>query len=470
MHYYNISDKSDGQKKNNTVLFYYIGSLSCFLLALGTKAIAISLPVVLIFYDYFFISDGKIKKLLPRLLRFHTLFFVISILRILGRYSSLGLSSLSNIVSNISGYIVRPAMAMTSQPVDLPLNKDIFTSIGYLFTTGLNGYTNILTQCRAIVEYLKILLFPHSLNVDHDFRISMHWGEPSVLIAVTVIIALLIMAVVLFKKSRLISFGIFWYFITLSFFVCLPLADTFVERRLYFPSMGFCIVMAVVINYVFHLLVNQYKNVRLWYWATGLCTIIVFIYSMTTINRNVVWQDKLTLWQDTIEKSPQKARGYNNIGLVYIKREKYHEAINAFQKATEIDPYHGMSQTNLITALYMAGVKKQDRILVDRSLLEFKKTLYRLPDHAASWFLEQHTYISAFIFNNIVFKVSEEMKGGQWVSGDVCIALGLIYYAVINDHTKALFYLEEGKRRGFRNYRYSSIHQIIRMIKKNIKT
>ena len=41
-----------------------------------------------------------------------------------------------------------------------------------------------------------------------------------------------------------------------------------------------------------------------------------------TNHRNNIWNREGTLWQDTIKKSPLKARPYNSLGIHYMEEKK----------------------------------------------------------------------------------------------------------------------------------------------------
>jgi hypothetical protein len=46
----------------------------------------------------------------------------------------------------------------------------------------------------------------------------------------------------------------------------------------------------------------------------GLLTLFSF-FGLGTVTRNVDWKDEVSLWKDTVKKSPNKARPHNNFGL-----------------------------------------------------------------------------------------------------------------------------------------------------------
>jgi hypothetical protein len=61
---------------------------------------------------------------------------------------------------------------------------------------------------------------------------------------------------------------------------------------------------------------------------------VVLIFCAWTYERNVVWCSNVTLWADTVTKSPHKARPLNNLGNALkrrpprnnrFRREKFHK-------------------------------------------------------------------------------------------------------------------------------------------------
>jgi len=67
-------------------------------------------------------------------------------------------------------------------------------------------------------------------------------------------------------------------------------------------------------------------------------TLIIGLLAIGTYSRNRVWSDEIRLWTDCIEKSPNKARPYVNLGLACLNSGDYGKAFEITQKAIQIDP------------------------------------------------------------------------------------------------------------------------------------
>ena len=75
-------------------------------------------------------------------------------------------------------------------------------------------------------------------------------------------------------------------------------------------------------------------------------TMIISCNSVLTYQRNKVWKDEFTLWDDVIRKSPHKARPYNNRGFAYDEQGNFTQAISDYNKAIELDPEYAEAYTN----------------------------------------------------------------------------------------------------------------------------
>jgi tetratricopeptide (TPR) repeat protein len=207
--------------------------------------------------------------------------------------------------------------------------KPIMPSLGKtpVIVTPLNY---LLTQFSVIVKYIQLLIFPVSQNVDYDWPMVDTMLSIRTMGSFLILMAIAGLAVYLYNKQRLISFGIFWFFITLaveSSFI--PLADMIFEHRTYLPSVGFFLVISYT---VFYLLANKNKALIL-----GVFSVMVLFYSFKTYERNKIWKTGVSLWTDVIEKSPGVTRPLLNRGFAFARLEQWDNAIADYTRAIEID-------------------------------------------------------------------------------------------------------------------------------------
>jgi len=97
-----------------------------------------------------------------------------------------------------------------------------------------------ITQLRVMVTYVRLLLIPLNQNLLYDYPMAKSLLELPILASFFFLCFIFVMAIRLFSRYRLISFGIFWFFITfLPESNIIPLNDVIFEHRLYVPLIGF---------------------------------------------------------------------------------------------------------------------------------------------------------------------------------------------------------------------------------------
>ena len=220
-------------------------------------------------------------------------------------------------------------------------------SFGHTYTVTPWNY--LLTQFSVIVKYIQLLCFPINLNFDYDYAISNSLIEPRTFLSLGFLSALVGLSIYLFKKEKLISFGIMWFFITISIESSfIPLADLIFEHRTYLPSVGFFMILTVGI---YQLMWQKNKKI-----ALGFIFLIIGINSFATYQRNKVWKNEGTLWNDVIAKSPNKARPYLCRGNYYKNLKRNKEALSDFTKSISLNPAYIEPYNNKGTTLYNEGL------------------------------------------------------------------------------------------------------------------
>jgi tetratricopeptide (TPR) repeat protein len=287
-------------------------------------------------------------------------------------------------------------------------------------TTDISRWDYLLTQFRVIVTYLRLLIFPVHQNLDYDYPVSHSLFDPPVLLSFLFLFALFALAIYLLlssrltphafpspltpSASRLTAFGILWFFLTLSIeSSIIPIRDVIYEHRLYLPSVGLWLAAGIALVEL-----SRRRTIM----GVILVGALVTVFSVATYQRNKIWQDGLTLWTDVVQKSPQKARGYNNLGATYADRNRWSEAIQEYNTALTLKPnlaeahnnlglaYKGLGQYNDATQEYKTalslkpdydeahnnlGMVYYDQGKLSEALMEFEKALQIKSDNAIAY-------------------------------------------------------------------------------------
>ncbi|MCX5718020.1 MAG: tetratricopeptide repeat protein [Nitrospirae bacterium] len=306
--------------RNLKSVFWYLGSVICAIFAMKTKEIAFTLPLVIALYEFsFFNNTLNAECRTPNLRRF--LFLLPILLTLL---------------------IIPFSMVNFKAPVEA-ITQDI--NIQSRETVNIARTDYLLTQFRVIVTYLRLLIMPVNQSLDYSYSVYHSFFDLQVFLSFLFLLSIFGLAAYLFYKSRrthyalrLTAFGIFWFFITLSVESSfIPIRDVIVEHRLYLPSIGFFIAAVLSVDYLF-------SNMRL---KTALMAAIVLALSVGAYNRNTIWEDPQTLWEDVIAKAPNNARAYNNLGVELKNKGEFEKAIEQFEKSLKADKNYTSVYFNL---------------------------------------------------------------------------------------------------------------------------
>lgn len=284
---------------------FYSLSLLTALLAMFTKEIAFTLPVLIALYDIAFLPGERRQ----RWRRLAPLAATMSLLPL----TAFWLAAISKVTKR--NFL---------QALDLASQGDI-SQWDYFFT-----------QWRVIVTYLRLMIFPADLNLDYDYPLYSSPSEPAVLFSGLFLLALLMVGFYLLFFSqqkgsercgewKLAGFGLSWFFITLSMeSSIITLDDLIQEYRLYLPSCGLILAAVVAVNQLRRRLT---KNIPYLDRAVVILTLLVVVaLGVTTFARNQVWQDEVRFWEDSLRNSPDKARPHINLAAAYGLRQRFGDA------------------------------------------------------------------------------------------------------------------------------------------------
>lgn len=90
-----------------------------------------------------------------------------------------------------------------------------------------------------------------------------------------------------------------------------------------------------------------------------LTVVIISSFTYLTHERNKVWHDDITLWEDAVEKAPDNARAHNNLGRAYGDQYREIEAVEEFKRAIRLLPNYGLAHMNLAVSYSRLDMKSE---------------------------------------------------------------------------------------------------------------
>jgi len=350
-------------------------SLLSAILAIRTKEIAYTLPLVIILYELVFF-DAPLKKRL--------LFFLPMVLILMGVLVSVIHSD-------------RPLEEMLSDIDEQTRVKTVMPRWDYL-----------MTEMRVVITYIRLIFVPINQNLDYDYPIYKSFFELPVLLSFVLLAAIFGIAVYLLYKSqnkksvvsskkeegesdepsaedfsphttnyspfaihclRLIAFGIFWFLITLSVeSSVIPIVDVIFEHRVYLPSVG----LLTAITAGLFAVASRFNK------TMGFLLILVLttlVFAAATYARNNIWKDDASLWEDVVKKSPNKARPHNYLGDIYSRQGRLDEAIREYNIELGLNSDYDFAHNNL-------GVAYAQQGRLDEAAKEFQEVIRLKPGNA----------------------------------------------------------------------------------------
>lgn len=313
----------------DTLRWQVLCVLSC-LIGMATKEIMATVPVIALFYDRTFVA-GTFKDAWQQRWRF---------------YSALMATWL------LLAYLV-------------VINESRGGMVG--FGLGMSSWDYALTQCQAIMMYLKLSLWPNPLVLDYGDGVVSGVGE--VWLQGIVLLTLVAATFVALVRKPVVGFVAFTAFSILapssSF---LPLtSQTMAEHRMYLPLAG------VVVLVIFGL----YRYAGKWVIPGAIA--VSLVAGIATANRNKDYRSVVAIWKDTIEKRPENWRARSNLGASYSESGRYEEAVAEFKKTLRLAP-ENINATYNIGNIYLRMERYEE------AMDHYRKVLALEPNHGMSYY------------------------------------------------------------------------------------
>ncbi len=282
---------------------YRLACFCLFIAALLSKAMAVSLPVVLLLLDYVLGRKLSVQSVREKA-GFFVLAFAFGLMALLAQHSAGAVRS------------------------------------GQTVTAGLASAPG------AIVFYLGKSVFPVGLSCLYpNVRFAGHPWLPNLLANAAGLIVLAGLLWLSLRYTRMFVFGGLFFLVTLvPALQFVPLGPAYVaDRYSYIPSLGLALSAALALDCL-------YRRMRT---ASGrlifICSLAVLAagLSVLTWERCRVWKGSISLWTDAVKKNRFNAVGFYNLGKAYEDRALFGLAVGAYQQAVRIKPDYEEALTNL---------------------------------------------------------------------------------------------------------------------------
>ncbi len=316
------------------------------------------------------------------------------------------------------------------------------------------AHTSVLIGLWSFSWYLEKFIFPFNLLPAYSPAVPVSLSN-FIYLKSLIIFIIFICSMFLWRKNRLFVFGCLFWIGTIFFFWRFDFADNNIvaDRFMYLPSLGFCLLLGFYLS--------RFKVLAL---------LMIIVWGYLTFNQCYIWRNDLTLWtwvlshdpknvlakadqdaaiydpigrisdykrlDEAIDKNPFEAKNYLERGEDLWQEEDYYLAFSDFNKAVRIDPsnYKAYDMRGQLYAL-----RGEDKKALD----DFNKAVVLKPDNPLA-------YIQIAKILRGMHKTNQALN---WLdkaiqltpqSGRIYVQRGLLYYSLgeyknaIDDFTRSI--------------------------------
>ncbi len=327
------------QRKNNKQ--YYL-CVILFLLALLSKPMAVTLPLVLLLLDYLLR-----RKFNPDVFKDKIPFFILSLI-----FGTLA------VISQYSSGAIR-----------------IEKSVNFFYQVKIAGYSIIFYLQKIFIPIKLSCLYPYP-ELGDSFSVFYSFLGAAILFSLVIISG---------KYTRKVLFGCGFFLVSLTpVLQFIPVGNTVVaDRYAYIASLGIFYILA---EGIFWWLSRRSKQSRLKQSLILLTLIFIFgLLAGLSWQRCRVWKDSKTLWDDVLSRHPAAAIALNNRGRAYQQSGDLAAALSDYNRAIKINPRYKEVFNN-------RGVIYKQQRNMQQALSDYTRAIEISPDYADSYYNRGNLY------------------------------------------------------------------------------
>ncbi|HXW68543.1 MAG TPA: tetratricopeptide repeat protein, partial [Dissulfurispiraceae bacterium] len=362
---------------------YYILVLFLFALALLSKPMAVSFPIVLLILDWHpFNRISSIKSFLSALLE------------------KLPLIALS-IVSSVLTVLAQKAGGAIRTFEVIPLSS------------------RLLVSAESLLSYLWKMILPLNLVPYYPYPNDISLFSAEYLLPVIIVTGITVACIVMVKKQRLWLAVWGYYVITLLPVIGIVQVghQAMADRYTYLPSIGPFILIGLIAAWLW----KKFPPGR----GAGALFIIVAILiagslSFLTYKQIAMWKDSLNLWSYAARGVPEDPRIRGNLGIVYSRLNMPEKAMEQYLVAIKLKPNYAEAHNNL-------GLIYQSLNMPDKAIEQYLIAVKLKPDLGEPHYNLGRIYQSLHMPDKALNEYQEFVNLNPNIA-EAHFNLGLIYY------------------------------------------
>ena len=227
--------------------------------------------------------------------------------------------------------------------------------------------------------YLKTFFWPMSLSIIHALPEPVALTHPAYLFSLLTFVFVLT-AFLRFRGNRIFVFALLYYFF--SIFFLLRFDDTVditlvADRFMYLPSLGICFALGVAAQSLVSRFAEKKGRDKQVMSYLALIFLLLFL-GIKSFLQCRLWQDELSLWNTSIQNSPNAYYALRNRGTLFMNQKKFGPALADYNRSLAIKP-------DFARSYFQRGILYGKMGQRDKSISDFTQAIRLEPDYTPSY-------------------------------------------------------------------------------------
>jgi hypothetical protein len=228
------------------------------------------------------------------------------------------------------------------------------------------AWRSIFDQAVVVWRYVALAGMLAPQTIFHEVRPISSPFDPSGIVAVVALAAMVTLAWRRRLGGTVASFGFIWFVLLLLPSAALAVVDrgdAMAEHRAYLASCGLFLVAGSVVVAVAARLSRV--SVRLRILGGVAFGVVLLVLGARTMLRNLIWSDPPVLWQEAAELAPGNWLPRTLLGESLHEAGRHAEAVDAYRNALTLNPGDDIEYMNLAVCLTETGRSKDALAILD---------------------------------------------------------------------------------------------------------